>query len=279
MGGTRIVGIALVRDEDLFVEQAVRNVLDFCDELLVVDNGSRDRTVPILELLVAEHPGKLSLHRVADPSFSHDLIKGYAGQRVWIFGVDGDELYDPAGLREFRRTLLAGELDDCWLVRGNAVHCVALDDARTRAVGYPAPPSWSPTKLHNFALIERWDGPCPERLHGMDGLEFKPGRRGVKYDMNLDYSWHDAPFRCLHVCFLRRSTRERRAQARTNIPDRNLPRRLPVRVGYRVRERLRDAVGLPQRSPLKLGYYRRGELVSVDAAPFFAGRAAPAPTT
>jgi hypothetical protein len=26
----RIVGIVLVRDEDVFVERAVRNVLDFC---------------------------------------------------------------------------------------------------------------------------------------------------------------------------------------------------------------------------------------------------------
>jgi glycosyltransferase involved in cell wall biosynthesis len=269
---TRIVGIMLVRDEDLFVEQAVRNVLDFCDEIVLADNGSHDETIPILERLVSEHPDRLSLHRIRDPSLSHDLIKGYAGEPVWVFGVDGDELYDPVGLRKLRRMLLDGELDDRWLVRGNALHCIELDDSRTQARGYLAPPSGSPTKLHNFGLIEAWDGPCPERLHGVDGLRFKPGRAGEKYGLNLEYGWEESPFRCLHVCFLRRSSRERRAQARTNIPDRNVPRRLPVRLAYRSRERLRGAIGLPERSPLKLRNYRLGERTTVDASPFFDSR-------
>jgi bifunctional non-homologous end joining protein LigD len=52
----RVVGIALVRDEDLFVEQALRNVLGFCDELILADNGSRDGTLAILERLEAEQP-------------------------------------------------------------------------------------------------------------------------------------------------------------------------------------------------------------------------------
>jgi glycosyltransferase involved in cell wall biosynthesis len=52
---TRIVGIMLVKDEDLYVEQAVRNVLAFCDEIFLADNGSRDETLAVLERLVAEH--------------------------------------------------------------------------------------------------------------------------------------------------------------------------------------------------------------------------------
>jgi glycosyltransferase involved in cell wall biosynthesis len=269
MSDTRIVGIMLVRNEDLFVEQAVRNVLDFCDEIVIADNGSRDETIPILERLAAEHPDKLSLHRIRDPSVSHDLIKGYAGDPVWVFGVDGDELYDPAGLRKLRRMLLRGELDDRWLVRGNALHCIELDEARTHATGYLAPPSASPTKLHNFGLIEAWEGPCPERLHGADGLRFKPGRAGEKYGLNLEYGWDYSPFRCLHVCFLRRSSRERRAKARPNISDRNRPRRLPVRLADRARRSFREAIGRPEGSRLKLRNYRLGDLAVVNVSPFF----------
>ena len=39
---------------------------------------------------------------------SHALVEGYAGTDTWVFGVDGDELYDPAGLTAFRAQLLDG---------------------------------------------------------------------------------------------------------------------------------------------------------------------------
>ena len=264
-GVARIVGISLVRNEDLFVEQALRNVLEFCDELILADNGSRDGTLPILERIVAEHPGKAHLHRIGHPSESHDLIKGYAGQDVWVLGVDGDELYDPARLRDFKRTLLAGELDDTWLVRGNALHCDELAEDRSAAAGWLSPPSPSMTKLHNFRLIEAWDGPSPERLHGTAGLRFKDGASERKYELMREFSWDESPFRCLHLCFVRRSTQERKGQARWNIPDSNAPRRLPLRLWTRVRE----LVGAPKQSPWKLTNYRQGERTQVSAAEFF----------
>ena len=262
---TRVVGISLVKNEDLFVEQALRNVLGFCDELILADNGSRDGTRVILERLAAEQPEKVRVHEVAHPSESHDLISGYAGEDVWVLGVDGDELYDPARLREFRHTLLAGDLDEWWLVRGNALHCDELAQDRTTAAGWLSPPAPSMTKLHNFRLIESWDGLHPERLHGTAGLRFKESASNRKYELMREYSWDESPFRCLHLCFLARSSRERKAQARRNIPDMNAPRRLPLRVWAR----LRELVGAPGQSPWKLEHYRQGERRRVSAAEFF----------
>ena len=40
-----IVGIVLVRNEDVFVEQAIRNVAAFCDRIHVADHVSTDRTL------------------------------------------------------------------------------------------------------------------------------------------------------------------------------------------------------------------------------------------
>jgi glycosyltransferase involved in cell wall biosynthesis len=262
---TRIVGISLVKDEDLFVEQALRNVLDFCDELILADNDSRDGTPAILERLAAEQPEKVRLHRVGHPSESHDLISGYAGQDVWVLGVDGDELYDPARLSAFRQTLLAGDLDQWWLVRGNALHCNELAADRSTAAGWLSPPAPSMTKLHNFRLIESWDGRHPERLHGTEGLRFKDGGGGRKYELMREYSWEQSPFRCLHVCFVARSSRERKAGARRNIPDMNAPRRAPLRAWTR----LRELVGAPAQSPWKLEHYRKGDVVEVPVSEFF----------
>jgi hypothetical protein len=260
----RIVGITLVRDEDLFVEQAVRNVLDFCDELILVDHRSRDRTGEILAALATEHPDRVRLHTVDDPSASHDLIAPLAGEDVWVFGVDGDELYDPERLRAFRPRLLDGEFGDWWLIRSNALHTLELDEGTHSARGYMSPPAPSMVKLHNFALIASWNGRHPERLHGTEGLRFKPGREARKLELEKQVGWDESPLRCLHLCFVRRSSRERKAQARVNIPDLNVPRRLPRRLWYRARV----ALGVEQ-SGWKLEHYRQGEIVQVDASPFF----------
>src|ERR671925_521346 len=165
----RIVGISLVRDEDRFVERAIRNVFGFW----------------------------------------HDLIKGHAGEAVWVFGVDGDELYDPVGLARFREQLLAGEAAEDWLVRANMLHCVELDEEHGRPTGNLSPPAPSVSKLFNFARIEAWDGDNPERLHDPSGLVFKPGAEPRKRELNREYGWDDSSFRALHVCFLRRSSQQR----------------------------------------------------------------------
>jgi hypothetical protein len=262
----RIVGIVLVRDEDRFVEYAVRNIVDFCDEILVCDHRSRDRTSEILEGLAMEFPRVLRLRPVTDPSESHDLIAPLAGEAVWVFGVDGDELFDPVRLRSFRPRLVGGEFDDWWLIRSNALHVVELDEDSGTARGYMAPPAPSNVKLHNFALIESWDGVHRERLHGTDGLRFKPGREAQKLELGRRYSWDDSPLRCLHVCFLRRSSRERGNSGRLNISERTAPARLPVRIWRRLRG---------PRPRWKAEHYREGPIQVVPAEPFLTPRNGP----
>ncbi len=254
-----------MRDEDLFVEQAIRNVFGFCDELILVDHRSKDATPKILERLAAESPVPATLHRVKDASVSHDLIKGYAGQDVWVLGVDGDELYDPRGLERFRTQLLAGEALDAWNVRANMLHCVELDEARGLATGYLSPPAPSVSKMFNFRLIDAWDGDNPERLCDPSGLLFKPGVSPRKCELNKTHSWEESPFRALHVCFLRRSSRQRKTGPRMNVPDRTAPRRAPVRAWRAFLE----AIGRPPLGSYK-DLYRVGELVTLDVGDLLA---------
>jgi glycosyltransferase involved in cell wall biosynthesis len=76
----RILGIALVRNEENFVTWSLSNVAEFCDEILVVDNRSDDGTPARIEALRARIPG-LEVHRVEDPNRSHRLLEKYAGSR------------------------------------------------------------------------------------------------------------------------------------------------------------------------------------------------------
>jgi hypothetical protein len=261
---TRVVGIVLVRNEDVFVERAVRNVLDFCDELLLCDNESEDETFGILEQIAHEQPEKATLHRIRHPSVSHDLIAPRAGEPLWAFAVDGDELYDPRGLREFRTRLLGGEFDDWWLIRSNMLHAIELDRAAGTARGYLAPPAPSMVKLYNFALIDRWDGFHHHRLNGAHGLVFKPGREPRKLELGKHYYWDRSPLRCLHVCFLPRSSRDRAGRPRANVRERHGAARLHRRVWRRARETL----GVPEQSAWKLEHYRQGPVVQTDVSSF-----------
>ncbi len=264
---TEIIGIVLVRNEDLFVRRAVENVLGFCDRIFLVDNGSSDGTAGVLLSLASRFPSKLSYHRIAHPSESHDLIKGFAGQDVWIFGVDGDEIYDPRALAEFRPRVVTGEFARHWMVLGNVLHCRDLGEGT--ASGFLAPPSRSITKLYNFAAIESWDGDTVERLHG-GKVVFRDGfAHDSKRNLEQEADWDRAALRCLHLCFLRRSSADpREPVARENIME--------IHRGGIVGHLRRLANRLLRRknpSRWKQERYCRGPLTTVDAGRFFPGKA------
>jgi len=89
-----VVGVVLVHNEDVFVEQAIRNIARFCDRIYAVDHLSSDRTPEILHRLASELD-HLEVRRSSDAGDSHRPLEAYAGTAAWAFGVDGDELYDP----------------------------------------------------------------------------------------------------------------------------------------------------------------------------------------
>lgn len=264
MNPFKVVGIFLVRNEDIYFEQAVLNVLDFCDWILIADNYSTDRTWEQAKNLANLHK-KIECHRIKRTHDSHDLINEYAGTNTWVFGVDGDEIYDPQGLLEFRKELLGGKFDDWWVIFGNVLNCISHDLVKKEATGYLAPPCRSMTKLYNFKAISRWDGPCLERMLGGTPV-FKEGHDlSLRLNLHEKISWEEATFRCLHTCFLHRSS-----QDPPTLRDRPNP------VELSAKGRL-DKVGLgfinkilnKQRSHWKKEKYLRGDLVRLDVTSFF----------
>jgi hypothetical protein len=192
----------------------------------------------------------------------------YAGTDTWVFGVDGDELYDPHRLPVFREQLLGGAFDHAFKVASNVLNCVELDTEARLASGYPSPPSRSITKLYNFGAIEAWHGDGAERLHG-GTVVFRPGYdEGSVDNIGERLSWEETPLRCLHGCFLRRSSLDpepadapsgRPILEETGLQDRSWRGRLKRRLRPRPQ---------PEVSSWKAEKYMRGDLVTVDASPF-----------
>ena len=46
-----IIGVCLVKDEDIYIHRALTNIYGFCDRILVLDNNSTDKTRIIVESL------------------------------------------------------------------------------------------------------------------------------------------------------------------------------------------------------------------------------------
>jgi Glycosyl transferase family 2 len=267
-----IVGSVLVRNEDVYVERAIRNVAAFCDRIHVVDHLSSDRTWPILRSLAGEL-GHLDLHRSPKSALAHRLLERYAGTETWVLGVDGDELYDPSGLAGLRRDLLSGLHADVFRLKAHVLNCETVDEAAGLASGWLAPPSRPITKLFNFGALDSWQG-IPEPLQGGDAV-FRSGYHWEsRRDLAEAATWDTDPLRCLHLCFLRRSSADpddigagRKSLAESREFELGL-------VG-----RLKRLVRRPQPAPhivelerrgknWKQEWYARGERVTVDAGAF-----------
>ncbi len=265
----QIIGIVLVKDEDIYIERVLKNIVLFCDVILVADNMSTDQTAVKVQALSRRYPS-IRYHRIEHLYQSHDLIKGYAGRDVWVFGVDGDEIYDPVGLQIFRRQLLDREYDAWWVVFGNVLHCTELDTEKKIAAGYLAPPSRSMTKLYNFRAIERWERSSGERLHGGEIL-FRSGyKKELRCFLYEAHPWHQARLRCLHMCFSRRSSLQQSWKGgyvpRPNPAD-ILSRTVLQTMGAYLKQWLR--IPVQGKQEWKGDKYTQGPLESVDVADFF----------
>jgi len=259
----RIVGIALMRNEDLHVEQVLRNALGFCDVIHVADHRSTDGTSAILSKLAAEFP-QLLVERIDHPRESNAMLFPYVGTPTWVFGIDGDEIYDPAGLAEFRAQLFAGKFDEWWVVFGNVLNCTEIDLERRTATGYLAPPCRSMTKLYNFRMLRELDATASQRLHSHRGRDVfhAPYHALLRHDLYKEVAWEDARFRCLHTCFIPRSSFDESGVARENVSE-SLRRR------PRLERFARAVLGRRFASDYKHDKYMRGPRVTVDASPFF----------
>lgn len=264
----KIIGSVLVKNEDRFIEQSIRNIVNFCDHIIVSDNWSTDSTYAILQKLADEY-SHLELNRIDDTRESMNLLHPYIGGDYWVFGVDGDEVYDPLGLAEFKEKIIAGEFDQWWVIFGNVLNCTFVDECEGVARGYLALPSRSMTKLYNFSVITAWDGPCGHRLSGGTPCFSEGYDASLRYDIYKSSSWEEAQFRCLHTCFTNRSsldtiTEDDQVVARLNITENQNQSKVQL-----LRRLVARLLRKPPSSNWKIEKYARGPLVEKEVSHFF----------
>lgn len=258
------MGICLVKNDDRFLERVIRNVVEFCDEIILADHCSTDGTSEIGKRLASEFE-KITYNRISHPSQSHDFISTYANTKTWIFGVDGDEIYDPVSLRKLKDQLLSGRFSDTWQVFGKTFHVTEFDFEGMSAKGFMARPSRPINKLYNFSLIKEWRGPCSERLHHGEIVFVDPERTRQDKDESESYlTWEESAFKCLHAAFVWRSSLDKGADSpRPNIEEIRQMSRV-----HRVVMKFKSYLGFRTVSKTK-NPYRRGPLVEMPIDAFF----------
>lgn len=206
---TRIIGLTIARNEELYLARAVRNALPFCDEYILLDHESTDNTINIMGQIAREHPNKVRAHPIHDLEESHEYLRAHCDTDTWIFGVDGDEIYDPVGLLDLRQEILAGRHGEAWRIRGNYLHAHTLDLAAGVARGWLGPPSHQVSKLYNLHSMTDWPQDGGHAIFQPKRPAFKPGfSRRTCVRLCDEYDWDDAYFRCLHLRFLPRTRAE-----------------------------------------------------------------------
>ena len=45
----KIIGIILVKNEDIFIKNSIQNIIKFCDKIIILDNYSTDKTHEIIK--------------------------------------------------------------------------------------------------------------------------------------------------------------------------------------------------------------------------------------
>lgn len=252
----RIIGIFLIKNEDIYIQRVLKNIIDFCDEIIILDNMSTDNTYKILSSISEEY-NRIRLYRIENALDSHKFVEEYANTNTWVFRVDGDEIFDRKGLQKLKLEILSGKYQDKWMIRGHFLHCAKIDLDKKIAKGYLAPPAKEAIKLYNFSVLDSWKSGGGAELFHCGNIVFRDGHNKETLLMYKESSWEDSYLRCLHMRFVPRSTLEM---------SKSFFGKFFNKIFWRPRLNLFE---ISTRKPYIYRKYKRGKMVTKDVSEFF----------
>lgn len=112
-----VTAIILARNEEQHIEECIKSI-QCADEILVIDDGSTDRTVEIAEAL-----GAKVIHHALNGDWSQQRRFGISQASCdWILFIDSDERVSLELNDEIRQAVQCREKKAYWLSRHNIFH-------------------------------------------------------------------------------------------------------------------------------------------------------------
>jgi glycosyltransferase involved in cell wall biosynthesis len=106
----RLLTAIPVHNEEKYLEDVLREVSRFADNILVVDDGSTDRTPELLRRFAAieviRHPHNLGYGASLRTAFRHTIEAGYEG----LITLDCDGQHEPVRISELAERLAAADI-------------------------------------------------------------------------------------------------------------------------------------------------------------------------
>ena len=89
----KISGVVLTKNEERNIERCLKS-LDFCDEIIIVDDYSTDKTVEIIKQFIVGNKNLCSLHkRKLNNNFAQQRNFGLSkASNEWVLFIDADEV-------------------------------------------------------------------------------------------------------------------------------------------------------------------------------------------
>ena len=126
-----ITAHCLVKNEENFINYAIKSVINFVDLIIIFDTGSTDKTAAIIQNLAKEYPNKIVFEEkgLCDQA-RHTRLRQEMVDKTktdWFMILDGDEVWTTHGLEEAIRMIKDSKDVEClvapfYLCVGDAYH-------------------------------------------------------------------------------------------------------------------------------------------------------------
>jgi glycosyltransferase involved in cell wall biosynthesis len=150
--GNSLALCMIVKNEQQFLPYCLGSIYKYCDEIIVIDTGSTDKTIEIAEAFgayVVRAPWKDDFALVRN-------IAQSAAHSDWIIWLDGDEVVNDAGAKKIKNQLLNDSTSDFFLCpRVNFWHDLK------HAIWYPD----SQYKIYRNNIGLKWTGKLHEKIY------------------------------------------------------------------------------------------------------------------
>lgn len=163
-----IVGVLQVKDSELIVESAVKNILPLLDYLLILENNSSDSTYDKITRM-SEDNEKIIVRKILNTESGGRYLYSLFGTDTVVIKVDADEIWNPKFIPIFRSSLQSQNFKNFTKIKilQGCLHVNELNLKKPHSSGKLSDFSW----VYYFGNIMAW-GQFNERLHG-DNIVFR----------------------------------------------------------------------------------------------------------